>query len=410
MSVSLRPHQVTAVEKMHSGCILNGRPGTGKTITSLAYFITKECGGDLHDVRGSLDGSQFPDVYVITTAKKRDTLDWQRDALKLDISTERSLSAGGVQLTVDSWNNIEKYREVENAFFIFDEQRLVGSGAWVKAFTHIAKHNRWVMLSATPGDTWMDYIPVFCANGWYRNRTDFIRQHVIWKPFTKFPQVDRFVEEAKLEAHKRAILVDMPYESHTVRETKDVWVSYDIEKFRKAFVDRWHVYEERPLRDVSELFLVMRKIVNSDPSRIRAVKKLLTVHPRMIIFYTFDYELEILRNGLSTSDLLGTSVAEWNGHRHDPLPHGERWVYLVQYAAGSEGWNCTTTDTVVFYSLTYSYKQFFQAKGRIDRLDTPFTVMNYYILRSKSAIDRAIAKALSQKRSFNERKWLPVAA
>ncbi len=407
MSIKLKPHQAAAVEKMHAGCILNGLPGTGKSITALAYYHLKECDGNPNDFSDVRDG---PDLYIITTAKKRDTLDWQRDGLRFGLSDRRDLSVGNRRLVVDSWNNIERYKNIEDAFFIFDEQRLVGKGAWVKAFTRIAKKNRWVMLSATPGDTWMDYIPVFVANGLYRNRSDFIRQHVIWKPFTKFPQVDRFTDERRLQKAKDAILVDMPYESHTVRKTTDVWVEYDQDLFRKAFIDRWHVYEERPLRDVSELFLVMRKIVNSDPSRMRAVLELLDCHPRMIIFYTFDYELEILREGLSAQHIGDTDVREWNGHRHDPLPRGERWVYLVQYAAGSEGWNCTTTDTVVFYSLTYSYKQFFQAKGRIDRLNTPFTVMNYYVLRSRSAIDRAIAKALSQKKSFNERRFMPKVA
>jgi hypothetical protein len=425
--VQLRPHQEKAVEKLDNGKILYGGVGTGKSITALAYFISKVCGGKYGDF-GSI---QTPmDIYVITTAKKRDDLDWEEEAIKFGISTDRESSIGGIQLKVDSWNNIQKYVGVENAFFIFDEQRLVGSGAWAQTFIKIAKRNRWILLSATPGDTWLDYIPVFVANGWYKNRTEFKRRHVVYNHYGKFPKVDRYIETGTLVRRRNQILVHMPYERHTVRHIKRILVDYDKGLFDKVVKDRWHVYEERPIRDVSELFIVMRKVVNSDASRVQQVRELLMDHPKLIVFYNFDYELEKLRElGKSLSDgsngietvAVGSSTtqdgsssdsgahagtfefAEWNGHKHERVPTSDSWLYLVQYTAGSEGWNCVETDAMVFYSQTYSWKAFWQAHGRIDRLNTPFTNLYYYVLLSDSLIDRAIRKALAAKRSFNER-------
>jgi len=84
------------------------------------------------------------------------------------------------------------------------------------------------------------------------------------------------------------------------------------------------------------------------------------------------------------------------------VPDDERWVYLVQYNAGAEGWNCTSTDCIVFYSLTYSHKIFEQSQGRIDRLDTPFTDLWYYILMSQARVEKMIWKALLGKRDFHE--------
>ena len=379
----LRPHQMEALEKLEDGNILWGGVGSGKSRVALAYYALTE---------------QHEDVYVITTAKKRDSLDWVGEAAKFGIGKERDATLAG-RLTVDSWNNLHKYVDVENAFFIFDEQRLVGSasGAWVKSFLKIAKKNRWIMLSATPGDTWLDYIPVFVANGFYKNHTQFKREHVVYNTFTKFPKVDRYVGVQKLTRLRSKILVHMPYAGEAVRVSKIAWVEYDKEKLERVQKDRWHIYEDRPIREITELFHVMRRVVNTDPSRLVKLRELHGKHPRLVVFYNFNYELEILR-GLSPD----TTCAEWNGHKHEPIPDTESWFYFVQYTAGAEGWNCTSTDAMAFWSLPYSYKIWEQAHGRIDRLNTPFGELFYYALMSKAWIDASIAAALKRKQNFSE--------
>ncbi len=585
MFVELDDHQLKAIDKLDNGKILWGGVGTGKSRTALGYFWKDVLGGDFSD-RGS--HSNHCDLYIITTAKKRDSLDWNQEAARFGIVRDRESSVNHTGLVVDSWNNLGKYEDVEDAFFIFDEQRVVGSGRWSKQFIKIAKANRWILLTATPGDTWLDYIPVFVANGFYKNRTEFKREHVVYNTFSKFPKVERYIGTGRLVRHRNSLLVHMPYKRNTIRIEHDVEVDYDRELFKKVMEERWHVYEDRPLRDVAELFSVMRKVVNSDRSRLQAVKQLTTQHKKLIVFYNFDYELEILRtlvpegqlasdasirdlkqkldtsprspsknsrttsgsgsqtgsgsgsldgtapsskprirsvtSGLSTtqpqstkpsssisttgtggsewisrnvetnpqpsdesgaktsceassetksskrtqdetpkstserptgtpknsfavgekeseewqthsyssstpnksksSDTLSRpgsletasestheeplkngasfSVAEWNGHKHEPIPETDSWVYLVQYQAGAEGWNCTSTDAICFYSQTYSYKLHHQAMGRIDRLNTLYKYLYYYRLLTPSYIDKAIQKALDNKQSFNE--------
>lgn len=397
MTVELYPHQRKAVDALENGKVLWADPGAGKTLTALAYFYTKVCGGVLND----FTSMRTPrDIYVITTARKRDTMDWQTDAAKMSIGKERDASIEAIQLTVDSWNNIEKYKDVKDAFFIFDEQRAIGKGKWGTTFVRIAKKNQFIMLTATPGDTWLDYIPLFLANGYYKTKTEFIREHVIYAPYVNHPKVDRYVNVSRLVKQRNALLVRMHFERHTSQVVKNVHVEYDKDLYHKVTSGRWHVYEERPLRDVAEMFLVMRKVVNSDPSRLAAIRTLMKCHPRLIVFYTFDYELEILRQLAAERQ-----VAEWNGHKHQDVPETDEWVYLVQYVAGAEAWNCTTTDAMCFYSLTYSYKNFEQAKGRIDRLNTLYKQMKYFILLSDSSIDRAIARSLDSKENFQESKY-----
>lgn len=381
----LMEHQKQTVDLLGNGKILYGPVGAGKSVTAFAYYMKAEKGKD---------------VYVITTAKKRDSLDWERDGSKFGLGTTRDATLGGV-LRVDSWNNISKYLEVEDAFFIFDEQRVVGSGAWVKSFIRIAKKNRWILLSATPGDTWMDYAPVFIANGWYKNITQFKREHVVYAPYVKFPKIVRYLATDRLEKLRNDILVEMPYTSKAKRITNWLQTGYDPELWKTAVRKRWNPYEDAPIKDVGELFRVMRRIVNADPSRLETVRDLMKVHPRLIVFYNFNYELEILRT-LATE----VPLAEYNGHLKQPIPDTERWVYLVQIQAGAEGWNCTSTDALVLYSLTYSYKNFVQLMGRIDRVDSPFTELYYYILASAAPIDSAIRRAVSRKEDFNERSEL----
>lgn len=402
-NIELAPHQLEAIGKMHNGCILKGGVGSGKTRTALAYTMQRELQAPLRiNGRGTTGTPVSPkDIYVITTAKKRDDRDWVEEALPFLLSDRPGDSISGIKFTVDSWNNVTQYEGVKDAFFIFDEQRLVGSGAWVKAFLKIAKANRWIMLSATPGDNWMDYIPVLVANGFYKNRTEFIRRHVVYSTFTQFPKVDRYVETRHLENIRQRIIVDMELVRHTTRHVHNVIVKHSEEDFRRVWKDRWHIYEERPIRDVAEMFRIARKVVNSDPDRLGAVMQKMEKHKRLIVFYNFNYERDALRT-LGTS--LGITTAEWSGHKHQQIPETDSWLYLVQYTAGAEGWNCTTTDAILFYSLNYSFKIFEQAMGRIDRMNTPYFDLHYYVLRSDTPIDTAIWKSVVTKKTFSERK------
>lgn len=408
MTVELRKHQLIALEKMKNGCILKGDVGSGKSITSAAYFYIKVCGGDINiNGFGGFGGIENPkDVVVITTARKRDELDWHKEFAKFGISTKRETSVYGIQLTVDSWNNIGKYEKVKDAFFIFDEQRLVGSGAWVNSFKKIAKWNEWILLSATPGDVWQDYIPVFVAHGFYKNKTDFMRQHAVMKPYSRYPKVERFVETGKLLRYKQQLIVDMPMERHTIRHEQTIMVENDKQKFERVSKERWNIYEDRPIRDVAELFRVMRMVVNTEPSRMEMVRQTLRQHDRLIIWYNFNYELDLLREMAQEFEWGDREVAEWNGQKHEPVPESKKWIYFVQYTAGAEGWNCITTDAMLFYSLNYSYKIMQQAKGRTDRMNTPFKHLYYYILRTNSMIDNAILRSLSVKKTFNELEFL----
>lgn len=439
----LRPHQYAVLDDISNGKILKGGVGSGKTHVAVAYYLKNEAPKD---------------VYVITPALKRDKFDWQETFYSAgvgprsgpvhhgdrvleegesntegnassadgreDVPRRRDAGVRGVRegesrklergvagrtdpggsypwsFTVDSWNNIGKYADVAGAFFIFDEQRLVGSGKWARQFLRIAKRNHWILLTATPGDTWMDYFPVFIANGFYKNRSEAVREHVVYSPYAKFPKVERYINQGRLIRQRKQLIVEMPFERLTTRHVIPVMCEYDKDLVETVLKKRWHVFEDRPLRDISEMISVTRKVVNSHPSRLARVQDAMQKHPRLIIFYNFNYELELLR-GLSTS----IQMAEWNGHKHQAVPETTSWLYLVQYAAGSDAWNCTTTDAELLYSKQYSWRTEEQVQGRIDRLNTPFRDLYYYGLTSDSWIDKAIQRSLNAKEVFNEAKF-----
>lgn len=397
MAISLYDHQIEAIKKMKNGCILVGGVGTGKSRTALAYYYIFVCGGAMKvNGKGSTVPMREPrDLYIITTAKKRDSLEWDEEVSWFNTTN--------VKVTIDSWNNIKKYSNVYGAFFIFDEQRVVGYGAWTKAFLNIARKNKWVLLSATPGDTWSDYIPVFIANGFYKNKTEFTRQHCVFSRFAKYPKIEQYIDQGVLIRHRNDILVTMEFERQTVPHRIMVPCEYDKLLYRTVWRDRWDPYDGSPIEETGKLFYLLRKVVNSDESRERAVIDICKEHPKVIVFYNYTYELNILRDLFKG---LGFTVGEWNGEVHSDVPSGDCWAYLVQYSAGCEGWNCITTDTIIFYSQSYSYRMTAQAEGRIDRLNTTFKDLYYYKLRSRAPIDLAIYKALSQKKNFNERSFV----
>ena len=387
---------------MRNGCILCGGVGSGKSRTALAYYYLCEGGEIGTDEYVPMDDPP-KDLYIITTARKRDTLEWEGELSPFLLSTHDDVNLYSNKVIIDSWNNIGKYTEVEDAFFIFDEQRVVGTGAWVKSFLKITKKNKWILLSATPGDRWEDYRPVFIANGFYKNKTEFDREHIVWNPKVKFPKVDRYLNTGRLTRLRNQILVDMDFKRETVSHHEDVYAHYDIQTYKDVMRNRWDPYKNEPIQNASNLCYILRKVVNSDESRQTALLEIFEKHPRIIVFYNFDYELDILKELYYGENV---EIAEWNGHAHQPIPDSDIWVYLVQYTAGAEGWNCIRTDTIVFFSQNYSYKVMLQSAGRIDRLNTPYTDLYYYHLKSRSGIDLAISKALAEKKNFNEGRFV----
>jgi len=304
---------------------------------------------------------------------------------------------------VDSWNNIGKYSDREHAVFFFDEQRASGSGRWVKEFLKITRKNTWLLLSATPGDVWMDYLPVFMAHGFFRTRTEFMEDHVIFDRFAKYPKVKRYIGEAKLQRLRRSILVEMPVERHTTRERETVYCDYDRDLYKWVVKNRMDPWTEEPLRDAGGVCRILRKVVSDNDWRSEQAKRILSSNERVIVFYNYNYELDRI---LAVAESLGLPTAQWNGHRHDAIPGGDRWIYICQYTSAAEGWNCTSTDTVLFWSLNYSWRVTEQCEGRIDRLNTPYSRLKYYFLESKSSIDEAVRRSLNSKRVFNERAFV----
>ena len=391
----LSEHQTIAVEKLQTGSILVGGVGTGKSRTSLLYFYTKVLNGKVNPL---VAPSKWMDLYIITTARKRDTKEWEMECCFFDI-----LNNSNLKVVVDSWNNIEKYSDVKDAFFIFDEQRVVGSGLWAKTFIKIAKKNDWILLSATPGDTYTDYIPVLIANGYFKNRSEFIKKHVVYKPFQKFPVIDHYIGTAYLEKCINDILVIMTVKLNIKKHNIYVIAEYDKKLYMDVLKNRWNPWKEEPIGDASGLSQALRRVVNSDISRINETVKIVNEKKRCIIFYNFDYELEMLRQMCKDNNF---TFAEWNGHNHQLIPETDSWVYLVHYAAGAEGWNCILTDTIIFYSQNHSYKAMTQAAGRIERMNTTYTDLYYYRLTSYAYIDKAIRKCLEEKRDFNEHRFV----
>lgn len=375
--IELYPYQRKAVDRLHNGSVLCGKVGSGKSLTGLFYYMENHIDKPL---------------YIITVAKKRNDREWHRD-----------FEALGIDGVVDSWNNIEKYTDVKDAFFIFDEQRAIGYGKWGMAFIHIARKNNWIMLTATPGDVWMDWMCIFIANNFYRNKTDFVDQHVEYNPYSKFPQIRRYHKTDKLERFRRYLAVPMQDFRTTNLHRKYINADFDKDLYKTVVKTRFNPYTEEPIMNASEFTQVLRRIINtSERRRIHAKQEIMT-RDKVIVFYNYTYELDILKEICQELD---RAYYQWNGQKHEAIPDAKTWVYLVQYTAGAEGWNCITTDTILFYSLNYSYRIMEQSEGRINRVNTSFENLYYVYLKSPASIDDAIERSIRSKKKFNERNWV----
>jgi len=389
---------------MHNGCVLVGGTGSGKSRTSLAYMYLNELKGTLQINR---EGRWSPpkikkDLYIITTARKRDSHDWDKEMLPFRLSTDISLSEGKIKVVVDSWNCIQKYVNVYGALFIFDEQKTTSGKKWSKAFIKIAKKNRWIMLSATPADNYNDLVSLFIANGYFKNKTEFNMRHVVFKPYMKYPVVDHYIGTGTLNYYRRQMYVIMDSQRKIHRESQIIRCNYSKENYKTIWKKRWNYFDNEPIEESGKLCYLLRRVVNEDEDRINHLIDILKEHPTAIIFYNYSPELELLRETFSK---IHYKFTEWNGEKHEEVPQGNKWVYLCQYNSCSEAWNCITTNTMIFYSLNYSYKTTVQASGRIDRSNSPYDILYYYYLSSYSPIDLAIQKALHEKRNFNERSF-----
>lgn len=394
-------YQLDAVRRMHNGCILCGSVGSGKSRTALFYYF-KENGGWID--KGEYTPMKTPqDLIIITTAKKRDSKEWLGELANYLLYPDKDGRTNfGNTVIVDSWNNIGKYKDIRDAFFVLDEQRLVSYGAWTKSFLKIAKANNWILLSATPGDSYVEYLPVFLANGFFKNKSEFNREHVVFSRYTKYPKIEKYTNTTRLDRLRNRLLITMDYHHDIQKHDINIPCEYDKVKYREVMRNRWNPYKEEPIQDAGGMCHVLRRVVNEDPSRQVALLEILENYKRAIIFYNYNYERDILLN-LAYDE--GTEVAEWTGHAHQPIPEGDQWVYICQYTSASEGWNCIRTNCVIFYSQNYSYKIMTQAAGRIDRLNTSYDELFYYHLKSTASIDLAISKALKEKRNFNERRF-----
>lgn len=376
--ITLMPHQEEAVKNLTDGNILYGKVGSGKSFTGLFYYLRNHYQEKL---------------YIITTAKKRDDNEWQKDIREV----------GNIKdAVVDSWNNISKYTNVADSFFIFDEQRAIGSGTWSKSFIKISQKNKFILLTGTPGDNWMDYVPIFIANGFYKNKTDFINQHVEYDRFAKFPKVKAYHNVPVLIENRNKILTLMVFENNIQKNKLYVKCEYDKYNYEIIAKKRWNPYDQIPIPNVSKYQALLRKATINSYKRIRQLYWIVKSRKKVIVFYNYNYELESIRELL---DFIGLYYHEWNGHKHEPIPKTNRWVYLVQYNSGSEGWNCIDTNIIVFYSMNHSYRIMHQSEGRIDRLNTKYKELDYIYFTSDAPIDLMILKAYNLKKKFNIEAW-----
>lgn len=139
---------------------------------------------------------------------------------------------------------------------------------------------------------------------------------------------------------------------------------------------------------------------NSD--KIAALKDLIeSTEDRLIIFYNFNGELEVLRD-LCASVERPVSIICGNIKDLSSYEKSKDSVTLVQYQAGAMGLNLQKSNKIVYFTPPLSSEFFEQSKKRIHRIGQDRTCFYYYLICSGS-IEEKIYRTLAMRKDYTER-------
>lgn len=410
--------------------------GTGKSITSLALYEQKQLQGKCNKLliiclcakinEWKCDCEKwFPfSKTIVLDGKKNSKLDFEYGNFDIAIINFEK-----------TWRNDDLFLVNKNYYIIVDESHKIKEsttkvGKFMRQLAFLTPYK--CILTATPmGNGYIDLYNQLYFIGLLDISLTMFKEKYCNEQLVYFPGMKPF---KKIVSYRNTEYLDKlvnKYARYYERKIDDdlvpseIVIPFELDKnYNKIARDR--VYEDISLDKVTSKRLGLKALCSGtlmgkalvDPNgnldrlyrlntyKLDWVKSFLEdFKDRVVIFYMYDHQRDQLYDMISK---IKRPVARYCADYKEEKIFNENddAVVLVQYKSGSTGIDWLKQSYVsIFYSLPDSYIDFYQAKGRLNRVGQTKKPLYYLLVaKGKNSVDELNYNALKNKTDFND-EW-----
>ena len=407
MKIKLYPHQVRALEKT-------------KNFNHVAYYLDMGLGKTFV---GSEKLKMLNTNHNLIVCQKSKLQDWYEhmktyypEYNTFIYSKTREIPPKSVIIINYDlvWRRPELLTTLKNFTLMLDESSLIQNEKSNRSkFILKMKPTNVILLSGTPtGGKYEQLWSQLKLLGWN------ISKRLYWDEFIKFVKIDvggfpikkvtgyKNVDRLKdkLRTHG-AIFMKSDEVFQLPKQIENIIKVDNTKEYKKFNKDRLIKIDDTELVGDTSLtkMLYLRQLSSQyNSNKTAALKDLLeSTNDRVIVFYNFDKELEIIQE---ICNKLEKPISMINGHEKNLKNFTEcnDCVLLGQYQAAAMGLNLQLSNKIIYFSLPLQSELFMQSKKRIHRIGQEKTCFYWYLI-TKNSIEEQIFETLKQRRDYTNK-------
>ena len=305
----------------------------------------------------------------------------------------------------------EELRQLKDFTMMLDESSMIKNETAKRTkFILSLKPSHTILLSGTPTDGKYEFLySQLRLLGWKITKTAYYNRYIktelrsyggpMFRVVTGYKNVSEL--KAKLKEYgavfaKAEEVIKLP-EKKFIKEYSTV--SSDYKKFMK---DRVIKIDDKELTGDStlskRLYARMLCSAYSKDKIARLIDLVNSTSDRVIIFYNFNTELEVLRKVL-----FDRPISIVNGQVKDlkEYENNDNSVTLIQYQAGAMGLNLQKANRIIYFSLPERSELFEQSKARICRIGQEKQCY-YHIMMCHKSVEEKIYECLLMRKDYTD--------
>lgn len=378
------------------------------------YYATDERSAFQKDLIFDLTNKKAFQVFI-SEAQQATEDNWIQDELTGEYYRQENLYPFNV-VGVINYDLIWRRKELlqlQNFTLMLDESSLIQNPTSERTkFIMKMKPENVILLSGTPvGGKYENLLTQIHLLGWKISKEVFWNQYVEWewqeldgfwqKKILGYKNVDRL--KNKLRIHgcdflKTEEVLDLPKQN-------DIQIKINsTAEYKKFHKNSYACIEgEELIGDTTLTKMLRERQLCSwyNKEKLQAFQDLLeSTEDRVIIFYNFEHENEVLKE---IAENLQRSVSVVNGQIKDLEAYEEKSdsVTLIQYQAGAMGLNLQKANKIIYFTPPLGSELFEQSKKRIHRIGQDRPCFYYYLI-CKNSIEEKIYQVLEMRKDYTE--------